>query len=74
MVSAATAAAFGDWLKQQGGYLHPKVSLFHQLASNDRGVTATADIAEGEQLILVPVSASLHLELTDARWVVGFGE
>lgn len=64
---------FGDWLRQQGGYLNPKVSLFKQLAptSSDRGVTATADIAEDEQLILVPVSATLHLELTDARWVGG---
>lgn len=67
MVSNDQQEAFKDWLKQQGGYVNPKVSLFHQLPSGDRGVYATADINEGEQLLLVPVSCTLHLDVTDAR-------
>jgi len=68
MVSNDQQEAFKDWLKQQGGYVNPKVSLFHQLPSGDRGVYATADINEGEQLLLVPVSCTLHLDVTDARY------
>jgi hypothetical protein len=67
MVSEERRGAFRDWLKQQGGYTNPKVSLFHQLPSGDRGVYATADIKEGEQLLLVPVSCTLHLNVIDAR-------
>lgn len=68
MVSEDAQSAFTDWLKQQGGYVNPKASLFHELPSGDRGVYAAADIEEGEQLLLVPVSCTLHLDVTDARW------
>jgi hypothetical protein len=71
MVSEERQGAFRDWLKQQGGYANPKVSLFHQLPSGDRGVYATADIKEGEQLLLVPVSCTLHLNVVDARYAPG---
>ena len=71
MVSEGKQKAFRDWLQQQGGYANPKVSLFHELPSGDRGVYATADIKEGEQLLLVPVQCTLHLNVTDARWAVG---
>lgn len=71
MVSEDKQKAFRDWLQQQGGYANPKVSLFHELPSGDRGVYATADIKEGEQLLLVPVQCTLHLDVTDARWAVG---
>jgi hypothetical protein len=67
MVSEQKQSAFKDWLRQQGGYVNPKVDLFHQLSSGDRGVYAAADIEEGEQLLLVPVSSTLHLDVTDAR-------
>lgn len=67
MVSEEKQALFKEWLQQQGGYANPKVSLFHQLPSGDRGVYAAADIQEGEQLLLVPVSCTLHLDVTDAR-------
>jgi hypothetical protein len=70
MVSDQKQNAFKDWLRQQGGYVNPKVDLFHQLPSGDRGVYATADIEEGEQLLLVPVSSTLHLDVTDARYVI----
>lgn len=66
-VSEANQAAFREWLTQQGGYINPKASLFHSLPSGDRGVYATADIAQGEQLLLVPLSCTLHLDVTDAR-------
>lgn len=69
MVTNPKHGAFKDWLRQQGGYVNPKVDLFHQLPSGDRGVYAAADIAEGEQLLLVPVSSTLHLDVTDARYV-----
>jgi hypothetical protein len=68
MVHADQQTAFKEWLRQQGGYVNPKISLFHELPSGDRGVYATADIASGEQLLLVPVNCTLHLHITDARY------
>lgn len=60
------AAAFAAWLQQRGGYVHPSINLFHSTAGeHDRGVFATADIKQGEQLLLVPCDATLHLEVDD---------
>jgi len=56
---------FEQWLKEQGGYIHPNIDLFHALspnASDHRGVFAQELVKEGEQLLLVPVEATLHLE------------
>lgn len=58
-------AAFVQWLRDKGGYVNPKIDLFHQLKSGDRGVYAEQDIKEGEQLLLVPVQATLHLDVND---------
>jgi hypothetical protein len=68
-VSAAVAeimAAFVEWLKDRGGYVNPKINLFKKTGSSgDRGVYAEQDIAEGEQLLLVPVPSTLHLDVED---------
>lgn len=56
---------FEQWLKDKGGYIHPNIDLFHALsldASDHRGVCAKEAVREGEQLLLVPVEATLHLE------------
>jgi hypothetical protein len=56
---------FEQWLREQGGYIHPNIDLFHALipdTSDHRGVFAKQPVKEGEQLLLVPVEATLHLE------------
>ncbi|WIA41993.1 hypothetical protein OEZ86_009292 [Tetradesmus obliquus] len=59
-------AAFVNWLKDRGGYVNPKINLFNKTGSSgDRGVYAEQDIAEGEQLLLVPVPSTLHLDVED---------
>lgn len=58
-------AAFVQWLQNKGGYVNPKINLFHTLKSGDRGVYAEQEIKEGEQLLLVPVQATLHLDVED---------
>lgn len=58
-------AAFVEWLKEKGGYVNSKLDLFQETGSGDRGVFAEQDIAEGEQLILVPVPSTLHLDVDD---------
>jgi hypothetical protein len=53
---------FAKWLRSRGGYLSPKLNLFENLTNGDRGVWACEDIKEGEQLLLVPSDATLHLD------------
>jgi hypothetical protein len=54
-------AAFAEWLRSAGGFLHPSLDLFGALPHGDRGVVATAAIPEGEQLLLIPRHLCLHV-------------
>ena len=56
-------AAFAEWLRSAGGFLHPSLDLFGALPHGDRGVVATAAIPEGEQLLLIPRHLCLHVPL-----------
>ncbi|KAF8059667.1 setd6 [Scenedesmus sp. PABB004] len=58
-------AAFVAWLTERGGFVNPKLSLFSLQGDGDRGVTVREDVEEGEQLLLVPLSATLHLAVDD---------
>lgn len=51
------AEAFVKSFVSHGGYVHPKVDLFHPLDNGDRGVLALDDIKEGEQLVMLPNTA-----------------
>lgn len=64
--AAGADAAFTAWLAEQGGYVHPSLDLFRELPGGDRAAVAAADIAEGEQLLIVPVAATLHLDVPGA--------
>ncbi len=54
------------WLRSRGGYVSPKLDLFKQQneSSGDRCVCAREAVEEGEQLLLVPLAATLHLPTT----------
>ena len=67
-VTPAQQAGFQEWLAARGGWVHPSVALFDDTLARrgDRGVRATADIAAGCQLLVVPVSCTLHLDVADA--------
>jgi hypothetical protein len=65
-VTPAQQAGFQEWLAGRGGWVHPEVSLCDTLRCGDRGVRATADIKAGSQLLVVPVSCTLHLDVADA--------
>ena len=42
--------------------MHPKLKLFSEIDDNgDRGVVAQADVEEGQQLMLIPLSCCLHM-------------
>jgi len=59
---------FEQWLKDKGGYIHPDIDLFHMpdgAASDQRGVFALKPVKEGEQLLLIPLEATLHLDIND---------
>lgn len=46
-----------------GGYVSPKLDLFHEMEpGGERGVFAMQDIAEGEQLFLIPVSSTIYMD------------
>lgn len=53
------AQDFLKWIQHQGGYIHPAIDLFHDFGDGKRGVVAKKDIAEGEQLLLIPSHATL---------------
>jgi hypothetical protein len=56
-------AKFVEWIKTRGGYVSPKISLFHDTGSGDRTVYANEALEEGEQLLLVAVQDTLHLSM-----------
>ena len=51
---------FFDWVKLQGGHINPSVDLFGVLPHGSRGIAATADIPQGDVLILMPMKACIH--------------
>ena len=61
-------SGFTSWLTGLGGYINPKLKLFTEVDDNgDRGVVAAADIEEGQQLMLIPLSCCLHMP-TQQEW------
>jgi hypothetical protein len=61
----ARHAAFAAWVRRHGGYISPSVRLFAPLPGGGRGVAAAADVAEGEQLLLVPHHLCLYAPARD---------
>ncbi|KAG2432473.1 hypothetical protein HXX76_008818 [Chlamydomonas incerta] len=61
------AAPFEKWLDKHGGKKHANLDLVKELPSGDRGVVATAPIAEGELLLLLPINCSLYMP-NDEEW------
>ncbi|KAG1673647.1 hypothetical protein FOA52_013311 [Chlamydomonas sp. UWO 241] len=59
--ASADNSAFLGWLRARGGFVHADVSLFSHLPEDDRGVVANANIAKGENLVIVPCNACLSL-------------
>lgn len=53
------AQSFLDWIHHQGGYVNPAIDLFHDFEGGKRGVIAKKDISQGEQLLLIPLQATL---------------
>jgi hypothetical protein len=60
MADDARHAAFAAWVRRHGGYISPSVRLFAPLPGGGRGVAAAADVAEGEQLLLIPRHLCLY--------------
>lgn len=59
-------SGFTSWLTGLGGYINPNLKLFADIDDNgDRGVVAQEDIAEGQQLMLIPKSCCLHMPTTE---------
>ena len=52
---------FPTWLQSQGGKMHSDLDVFHTLGNGDRGVVARSDIAEGELLLLLPITCALYI-------------
>lgn len=61
------AAAFVEWLRLRGAYVSPKLDLFKEMPSGDRTVCAKEAVAEGEQLLMVPLEATLRMP-TQEEW------
>ena len=49
------------WLRSRGGYVHPDLDLFATLPNGDRGVAMTKAIAEGTNLIVLPLHCTMHI-------------
>ena len=64
---AAVSEAFFRWVDVNGAFMHPQLSLFHALASGDRGVVAQERINQGEELVSVPLDACIHMP-TEEEW------
>ncbi len=61
--------ALAAWLRERGGYVSPKLELFKSLDdSGDRTVWAKEALTEGEQLLLVPLEATLRMP-TSEEWL-----
>ena len=61
-MSESEERAFVDWLRSQGGRVHPGIELFGKLREGqDRGVFAKTDIKRGEQLLLIPRKLTLFV-------------
>ena len=56
-----------DHVVSLGGYAHPGLDLASPRAEGGRGVVATARVAVGEQLLLVPMAACIRGP-TDEEW------
>eukprot|EP00884_Botryococcus_braunii_P017662 jgi/Botrbrau1/457/Bobra.110_2s0102.1 len=52
---------FLQWAKERGAYVHPSLDVFATSVRRGRGVVATADIKEGEQLMLIPLCLCIHM-------------
>lgn len=61
------AEAFEEWLDKHGGKKHASLDLVKELPNGDRGVVATAPIAEGELLLLLPINCALYMP-NDEEW------
>uniref|UniRef100_A0A7R9VAF8 SET domain-containing protein n=1 Tax=Chlamydomonas euryale TaxID=1486919 RepID=A0A7R9VAF8_9CHLO len=57
----AAGAPFLAWLRSRGGFVHADIDLFADMGGGDRGVVARADIAKGENLVIVPTDCCMHL-------------
>lgn len=62
------------WLLENGGFVHPDLSLFSELENGDRGVRAKKAIAEGDQLLIVPKALCIYVrDHAGAKEQVGWG-
>ncbi|GFR45203.1 hypothetical protein Agub_g6597 [Astrephomene gubernaculifera] len=52
---------FATWLRSRGGKVNQELDLFSVLESGDRGVVARRQIAEGELLLLLPITCALYI-------------
>lgn len=57
----ALRTKFVEWLRSNGGYVAPSLDPFHELPTGDRGIVAVGDIAEGDNLIILPTQATIHV-------------
>ena len=68
VTSFPNMSSFLSFLRERGGFVHPKLKLFDEVDDNgDRGVFAQEDIQEGQQLVLVPLQCCLHMP-TQLEW------
>ena len=56
---------FIDWVKVRGGHISPSINLFGVFAHGSRGIAATADIQQGDVLVLMPMKACIHAYADD---------
>lgn len=61
MDAAAFSALFSTWVENGAGHISPKLDLFNEMPTGDRGVVASRNIAKGEQIMLLPLQRVLHL-------------
>ena len=52
--------SFLNWVKARGGHISPCIDLFGVLPHGSRGIAATADISQGDVLIVMPIKACIH--------------
>lgn len=71
-------SALRSWVEARGGFVHDGVELAATLGAGHRGVRAREHIAEGSELLRLPVSACMHVSFEEdskpevwiSRWAV----
>ena len=56
---------FFDWVKVRGGHISPSINLFGVFPHGSRGIAATADIQQGDVLVLMPMKSCIHAYAED---------